>query len=120
MAVTQGLTRDLRRLIPPRPLHIDNCHLAAGGPAKTVTVPPGASFCFFSTTPSAVAGYEFLARFGGGTATLPVGDVTDGSASFPNPDRLAVTPGETFSLIATTNGDIEVAMAYYGKDEVGW
>lgn len=118
MAVTQGLSRDLRRLFLPAPLHVDNRHLLAGGAAETVTVPLGAAFCVFSPLPKSA---DFLVRFEPTAgASLPTADVTNGQASFPNPTSLAVTPGGTFTIIPTAGTAVDVAMAFYGKDEISW
>lgn len=113
MAVTQGLSKDMRRFIPGMPLHVDNVSLTGAGAAKTVTVPMGASFCVFSPYPKTA---DFLVCRST-TATRPVLDVTDGSASMANPTVLAVTPGGTFSAIAGAD-NVNVTLSYFDNASV--
>lgn len=48
-----------------------------------------------------------------GTATVPAGDVTDGSASERNPAALDLIQGGSFSVVASEDGEFTVA--YYLK-----
>jgi hypothetical protein len=77
---------------------VDNVHLEAAGAAKTVTIPANAIAVVFSPCPKSS---DFLVNTVGGTAVRPSADVTDGTASLPNPTGLRdLIPGGTFSIIA--------------------
>lgn len=94
MPVTTVVTRESIRQVPPLATYVDNIVLA--GTAKTVTVPAGAVRADFGSTalPYAVRS--------GGTASLPVGDVVDGTGSAINPTSRLVSGGTTFSVFATS------------------
>lgn len=113
MPVSQGLTREIRRQTPPMPLYVDNLALTGSGAAETVTVPAGATHCLFSPYPKTA---DFLVCRSG-TAARPSGDVTDGTASLPNPLILGVSAGTTFSIVAGT-ADVSVAIAFYNAEGI--
>ena len=76
----------------PFPNHVD-ARVLAPSVAESHTIPAGARFVLFS------ADDDFYARFDG-TATIPAGDITDGSASEINPTVRAIDGATTIGLIA--------------------
>lgn len=98
MAVDQSLPSQIAALLLKWPGHVDSVHLEGAGTAKTVTIPANAVAVVFSPYPKSS---DFLVNTVGGTAARPGADVTNGSASTPNPTGLRdLTPGGTFSIIA--------------------
>lgn len=62
--------------------------------AETVTVATDCNIIVFS------ANADFYVRWDGGTAAVPSGDVTDGTASELNPTVRRMTKGGSFSIIS--------------------
>lgn len=87
------------------PLFVDARVLAANT-NEDHTVPTGASYVMFS------ANIDFYAK-AGGTAAVPAGDVTDGTASFLNPTLWDVTGQTTIGLITAAAGGGIVTMAWF-------
>lgn len=97
MSVTQAFPQDLASLIPTKPGHVDNVTLTGAGAAVAYTIPAGCSTVLLSPYP---LGTNFLVN-PNGTAARPTANVTDGSASIPNPIGLrGLTPGGTLSFVA--------------------
>lgn len=71
---------------------------------KSVTVPATARFVLFH------ADGPFWARFGG-TATVPDGDILDGTAPEPSPAARMVTGGDNIGLAAAQ--DTLVSLIFY-------
>lgn len=109
MPVTQGLHRDLRRMIPPLSAYNDARVLAANT-AESVTVPAGASFALFAGTA------DFYVRTGG-TAAVPAADISDGTAPVLNPTARAVTAGDTLSLVSASSCIVTISW-HLGQGEV--
>lgn len=93
------------------PTYIHNYVLAAGT-AQTVTIPTfndansvahPAPYALFS------ANGDFYARYDGGTAAVPSGNVTDGTGSELNPDVRYVARLSSFSLIAPVQTLLSIA-----------
>jgi hypothetical protein len=82
--------------------HVDAYLLS--GTAKAITIPTGAKFAMFSCADN------FYINFAG-TAVIPVGDVTNGSASELNPTVRNVDGYTSFSAIASSSCILTVA--YY-------
>jgi hypothetical protein len=74
--------------------------------AVTVTVPTNAKFAIFSATD------DFYARWDGSDATIPGGNITDGTGSEINPIVRDVRGVSTFSIIAPT-ANTRVSIAFY-------
>lgn len=94
------------------PTYIDARLLATAGTAETVTVPTGAAIVIFTPL------YEdtvFFARYDGTAASSPSGDVSDGTASEPNPLMRDVRNVETFSLVSPQAG-ATICMLFYSDD----
>jgi len=109
MAVTQALSDDLVELVLSKPGHRDNVALTGSGAAVAYTIP---ALC----TTVALSPYPKSADFLGnptGTAARPAGNVTDGTASIPNPFGFrGLTPGGTLSFVAGT-ADVNVCILCY-------
>jgi hypothetical protein len=84
-----------------------NSYIMAAGVARSATVPAEATIVKFSTVPR---GAEFLMN-DRGTATINAGDITNGSASEPNPAIRTCIPGSTLSLISPSV--CKIYLAYY-------
>jgi len=80
-------------LIPNASKWVDARVLAAGV-AETVTVPAAVAIVSFSATEN------FYVNFSGGTAAVPVADVTNGSAAELNPGIRYVKGQGTFSILS--------------------
>lgn len=89
--------------LPPPSDHVNSITLAAGV-AKVETVPALATCVLFSKTT------KFYAKHNA-AATVPAGDVTDGSASDLNPEGWIVTAGDTIGVISPVA--CTVTFAYY-------
>jgi hypothetical protein len=78
-----------------------NCHLLAANTAESDTVPADATRVMFTVVPS---GTDFWAKISdaGTAAAINAGDVTNGSASEPNPAIRTVVPGQTISMISAS------------------
>ena len=76
-----------------------NCRVLAANVAESDTVPANATRVIFSTIPN---GIDFFAKItdGGTSAAVNSADVTNGSASEPNPAVRSVTPGKIISVIS--------------------
>lgn len=98
-SLTQSVRAELYNDAISIPSYVDAKVLAAGV-AETFTVPANAYFVVFSGN-AALADYYVAYT---GTAAAPAGDVSDGSASFPNIGYAWVTPGQTISAISPTGG----------------
>lgn len=97
MSVTQALSSDLTALLTTKPAHVDNVTLTGAGAAVAYTIPANMTSCLLSPYP---LGTNFLVN-PNGTAARPTGNVTDGTASIPNPIGLrGLTPGEVLSFVA--------------------
>jgi hypothetical protein len=70
-----------------------DARVLAANVAETVTVPTGCDFMV-------LAGTAVYYVRNGGTAVIPVADVTDGTAPMLSPAARRTVPGETFSIIA--------------------
>lgn len=81
-------------------------------------------FAITGTVPALVGGVEprqmvisasgnFYARFDDGAASIPTGNVTNGTASMLNPTYLRVFPGETISFIGAPG--VILTIAFYGE-----
>lgn len=109
MAVTQALPDDLGRNLLAKPAHLDNVALTGAGAAVAYTIPAGMTTCVFSPYPKSA---DFVVN-ANGTAVRPTTNVTNGSASFPNPMGLSgLTPGGTLSFIAGA-ADVNVTIIAY-------
>ena len=82
-----------------------DARVLAASTNETVTVPTGARFVFFSSTGN------FYVNFQSGTAAIPSGDVTDGSASILNPAGRYINEITQFGIIAPA--DTIVTMEFY-------
>ena len=78
---------------------INHVSLAAGV-AKTFTVPADARILLFASAKSDGTAQRFYARYYGGAAVVPVGDVTNGAGSEDTPVLRDVTGLATISLIS--------------------
>ena len=74
----------------------------AAGVAETVTVPSSCDFIVFGATGT------FYVRTGG-TAAVPIADVTDGTGSEVSPSARQVVPASTFSIIAPATTVVSMA-----------
>src|SRR4051812_28875290 len=85
-----------------------DARVLAANVAETFQAPPGARFVLFS------ADGDFYCRLAPAStaATVPAGDVTDGSASELNPIMRAIREQEFVSVIATAARI--VTMSYFG------
>lgn len=96
---------ELARSLLLNPSDTVNARVLATGVAETVTVPTGATVVSFSGTA------DFYVNFNGGTAAVPVADITDGTGSELNP-TVRYIPGKTsFSIVAPA--DAVVVMSFY-------
>lgn len=90
----------------PEPSEVVNARVLAGSTAETVTVPTGTTIPALAQEPGSRVIVAFSASCAsfyvrvGGTASVPSGDVTDGTASARNPSRLVFAQGATFSIIS--------------------
>jgi len=85
------------------PVYVNDYVLTAGT-AKTVSVPANARYAFIS------ANGDIWANFSGGTAAIPVADITDGSGSELNPTvRYMHAALSSFSLISAANALVSIA-----------
>jgi hypothetical protein len=84
-----------------------NSYLMAAGVARSATVPAGATRVKFSVVPQ---GTDFYVN-DHGTAAVNAGDVSNGSASEPNPGVRTCAPGSTISLISSFV--CKIYLAYY-------
>lgn len=75
-----------------------NHYVLAAGVAENITVPSGARLVSFSPT------VPFYANFNGGTAAVPVADVTDGSGSSYCPQTRYLNGITTISVISSQAG----------------
>jgi hypothetical protein len=94
------------------PTYIDARKLAAGA-AETVTKPAGATIVVFKPK------FEdtiFYVRWDGSVAAEPGGDVSDGSASEPNPYVRAIPGIDTFSIVSP-QADAIITMLFYSEGE---
>lgn len=84
-------------LIPkaPGPDDVDAMFLGSAGTAETYTVPAGANILFINGT----AAYWMRRN---GTATIPTGEVTTGTAPALNVATCQVAPGDTLSFVSST------------------
>jgi len=89
----------------PSPDYVSSFTLSAGV-AKDVTIPANGNICIFSATD------DFYAAYGGTTATLPVGDVDDGTAFELNPVIRNVSRQATLSIISPTSSN-QVTISFY-------
>lgn len=114
MAVSQAFPEDLVRLLLPKSAHNDNVALAGAGAAVAYTIPAGCTMVALSPYP---AGTNFLVN-PNGTAARPSGNVTNGSASIPNPLGFrGLTPGGTLSFVAgADNVDVTILA---GREKAG-
>ena len=83
--------------------YIDVAFLAAGT-AETFTVPAKAKIVLFSST----SNFYLNTR---AAAVIPTGDISNGSGPEYNPCGRLVSPGDSLSLIAST--DCIVMLAFY-------
>jgi hypothetical protein len=109
------LTGYLRDSLRAPSTYVDARSLAAST-AKTVTVPtfPLAPGSFLVLVFSANC-TDYYVRYGG-TATVPSGDVTDGTASERNPSAMQLVQGDSLSIISPTT--CIVTISYYLKSNV--
>jgi len=106
MAVSQALPEDIAKLLLGKPAHVDSVALTGAGGAVVYTIPAGCTQVLLSPYP---LGANFLVN-PNGTAARPSGDVTDGSASIPNPLGFrGLTPGGTLSFVAGAD-NVDVAI----------
>lgn len=84
----------------------DTIYTYKSGSALTVTVPSNGEFVLFSATD------DFYVRWDGGTASVPTGNVVDGTGSEANPIVRDVKPSQTFSIIGADANTI-VTMSFY-------
>lgn len=109
MAVTQAYPSELRGLLLEKPAHVDNVALTGSGAAVAYTIPAGCVAVVLSPYPKSA---DFLAN-PNSTAARPSGNVTDGTASIPNPLGFrGLSPAGTLSLVAGT-ADVQVAILAY-------
>lgn len=85
-----------------------NVLLLTNNAQKRILVPPNAQVVLFSSNG------DFWAAYGDESvsATIPTGDITNGTAGDFNPLGREVVPGTYISLIATAN--TIVTLAFYG------
>jgi hypothetical protein len=78
-----------------------NSHVLAANVAKSATVPVGAARVIFTVIPS---GVDFYAKIttAGTVAAINTTDITNGSASEPNPSVRTVIAGQTISMISAS------------------
>ncbi len=78
-----------------------NSHVLAANTAESGTVPAGATRVMFSVVPS---GTDFWAKIADTetAAVINAADVTNGSASEPNPAVRTVVPGQVISMISAS------------------
>lgn len=93
-AVPAGIIRSIPEQYPSATPYVNIQDLAANT-AETVTVPAACDLIMFGASPS-----EFYLRADGSAATIPSGDVTNGTGSMLSPSVLRFVPGATFSVIA--------------------
>jgi len=82
------------------PSNYINARVLAAGVAESTTVPDDANMVIFNCITSAGARASFWTRFDGTAATIPTGDVTDGTASEPNPYARLLYDVTTISAIS--------------------
>ena len=70
--------------------------------AKTVTIPTGARYAKFSGE------INVWVLVGTGTATVPAGDITDGTASFLNPSVYFIEGQTQMSIISESAGSVSI------------
>lgn len=101
MAVDQRIREELFNFAPPLPLYVDSRVLAANT-AETVTVPADADLVVITHDQPVMYARK------GGTAAVPVADVSDGTSSFAirgeNPIARTVERSTTFTIVSGTNG----------------
>lgn len=112
MVATKVLNRPVMRANQPVPGNgfipvsrwVDD--LAIGTAAASYTIPPNVGMVRLTPTTASLPTYGSVT----GTATLPVGTVTNGTGSFPIPAGLAigVNPGDVLSVIATAAGELSI------------
>ncbi len=79
-----------------------NALLMAADTERTFVVPDGMHYVsFFSTTINVYVRKN-------ATVTIPVADITDGTAGEPNPVLLRVEPGDTLHIRSATAGIVSV------------
>jgi len=93
----------------PPPSGWKDVRVMAANVAKTFIVPLWATKCFLMVAPG---GTDFWANYSA-AATIPSGDVSDGSAAELNPAGRTVVGGQAISVITATAGAI--IQAYYYK-----
>lgn len=78
-----------------------NSHILSANTPESDTVPAGATRVMFSVVPS---GTDFWTKITSAetAAAINAADVTDGSASEPNPAVRTVLPGQTISMISAS------------------
>lgn len=78
-----------------------NSHVLAAGVAESDTVPSGATRVMFNVVPN---GTDFWVKItdAGTVAAINTTDITNGSASEPNPDVRTVVAGQTVSMISAS------------------
>jgi len=109
MSIVAPSTR--ARAVLPFPAQVDAVQLATAS-AETYTVPDGTDLIV------AIADILCYARISG-TATVPAGDVADGTASFPLPAgvpmEFTVPQGGALSIIRTGASTATVVIARYSR-----
>lgn len=88
----------------PAPDYVNSYALGASV-AETVTIPSGATVAMFSALSDFYVSY-------GTAATVPSGDVTDGSASELNPTVRDISGYSTLSIVSPT-GSNQVTITFY-------
>jgi hypothetical protein len=93
------------------PLYIDARKLAANT-AEAVTPPPGAAVVVFRPKFEHTV---FYVRYDGLAAAEPAGDVSDGSASEPNPYARDIQNVASFSIVSPQDGAV-ITMLFYSDE----
>lgn len=109
------ITKTLAANLPPLSDY-QNAKSLAANVAETVTVPAGAGVCLLGVTPSSANVWVRSS----GTASVPAADVSDGTASFPNPGIFAVAPADTFSVCADATAVLGIAFFAAPPDRSRW
>jgi hypothetical protein len=94
------------------PTYIDARLLATAGTAETVTPPTGACIVVF------VPVYEdtvYFVRWDGSAASVPSGDVSDGTASEPNPTIRDIRNIATFSIVSP-QANATISMLFFSDE----
>lgn len=104
MAITQSVPSKFSGSLVTFPLWVDEMFLGIST-AESYTVPASAGFCIITCTTPVWARVN-------GTASVPIGEVTDGTGSFyvASGTQMRLEGGSTLSLISTAASIVSIGV----------